>query len=105
MDMTGVVDWDSFHDAFARAFGFPDFYGRNMDAWNDCMEDLDDPDAGMTTMHCDPGSFVLLELSGMVGFKDRCPEQYEALLECAAFVNYAKLDVGESPVLMLSFLV
>lgn len=36
-----ITDWDSFHDVFKRVFGFPDFYGRNMDAWIDCMTDLD----------------------------------------------------------------
>jgi hypothetical protein len=75
-----------------------------MDAWNDIMGDLDDPDAGMTTVHCAKGDFVLLELSGMKGFKDRCPEQHEALLECSVFVNYARLDLGKHPLLMLAFL-
>ncbi|MCA9610738.1 MAG: barstar family protein [Myxococcales bacterium] len=27
-----IVDWDTFHDVFAEAFGFPGFYGRNLDA-------------------------------------------------------------------------
>ncbi|MDZ4753789.1 MAG: barstar family protein [Phycisphaerae bacterium] len=31
---------------FAETFGFPGFYGRNMNAWNDCMTFLDGPDAG-----------------------------------------------------------
>jgi hypothetical protein len=35
--------------------------------------------------------------------KSRCPEQFEAVVECAAFVNFRNLDVGEPPVLMLSF--
>jgi RNAse (barnase) inhibitor barstar len=26
-----ISDWDSFHSVFAEVFGFPDFYGRNMD--------------------------------------------------------------------------
>jgi RNAse (barnase) inhibitor barstar len=33
VDLTEVRSWDDFHDAFARALGFPAFYGRNMDAW------------------------------------------------------------------------
>ena len=27
-----IRNWDSFHDEFNRVFGFPAFYGRNMDA-------------------------------------------------------------------------
>jgi len=32
-----ITDWASFHDVFMHTLGFPDFYGRNMDAWIDCM--------------------------------------------------------------------
>jgi RNAse (barnase) inhibitor barstar len=48
IDTTKIRDWASFHEVFSEAFGFPDFYGRNMDAWIDCMTSLDDPAAGMS---------------------------------------------------------
>ena len=32
-----ITDWKSFHDECAAVFGFPDFYGRNMNAWIDCL--------------------------------------------------------------------
>lgn len=38
-----IKDWPTFHDVFQRTLGFPDFYGRNMDAWIDCMTSLDAP--------------------------------------------------------------
>ena len=103
IDATRINDWNTFHDLFAETFGFPDFYGRNMNAWIDCMSSLDAPEDGMTSVHCDKGDFVVLELSNAKDFKKRCPEQYEALIECAAFVNYRNLEVGENPLLMLSF--
>lgn len=31
IDLSGVRTWDDFHDAFASALGFPDFYDRNME--------------------------------------------------------------------------
>ena len=37
IDGSAISDWNSFHDIFAAAFGFPAFYGRNMNAWIDCM--------------------------------------------------------------------
>jgi RNAse (barnase) inhibitor barstar len=46
IDGTRLQSWDAFHSAFASAFGFPDFYGRNMDAWIDCMTSLDSPGTG-----------------------------------------------------------
>lgn len=50
LDCNKFHDWPSFHEEFAKAFGFPDFYGKNMNAWIDCMTYLDDPDAGMSTL-------------------------------------------------------
>ena len=32
-----ITDWQSSHDVFATTLGFPDFYGRNMNAWIDCL--------------------------------------------------------------------
>jgi RNAse (barnase) inhibitor barstar len=56
LDTAEIVDWSSFHDACHRAFGFPDFYGRNMDAWIDCMSDLTEMEDGITTLKLARGS-------------------------------------------------
>lgn len=69
------------------------------------MSYLDDPDAGLTKLNCKKGDYVVLELSEAREFKQRCPEQYDAIVECTAFVNFRSLDVGENPLLMLSFCV
>jgi Barstar (barnase inhibitor) len=37
LDGRKITDWKSFHDECAAIFGFPVFYGRNMDAWIDCL--------------------------------------------------------------------
>lgn len=49
LDTRPITDWLTFHTVFAKSFGFPGFYGRNMNAWIDCMTSLDDPSAGMTS--------------------------------------------------------
>jgi hypothetical protein len=103
IDTDLIQDWASFHDVFAQAFGFPDFYGRNLDAWIDCMTFLDDPGAEMTTVHCVEGSVVTLELRNVDSFARRCPEQYAALVECAAFVNWRRIERGTGPVLAIAF--
>ena len=103
LDCKNIKDWDSFHDEFARVFGFPDFYGRNMDAWIDCITSLDSPDDGMSTVHCGVGTVLTLELENVKAFADRCPDQYQALIQCAAFVNWRRLEHGEPSVLALSF--
>ena len=60
IDTNRIRDWDSFHTVFADAFGFPSFYGRNMDAWIDCMSYLDDPDAMMSTLTVARGYVVVI---------------------------------------------
>jgi RNAse (barnase) inhibitor barstar len=98
-----IVDWDSFHDVFCEALGFPDFYGRNMNAWIDCMTYLDDPNSAMTTVHAPPGGVITIELIDVAEFIERCPEQYAALIECAAFVNWRRIEQNEEPVVAFSF--
>ena len=50
IDTARINDWDSFHTIFAEAFGFPGFYGRNMDAWIDCLTSLDTPEDALSTI-------------------------------------------------------
>ncbi len=104
IDTTRIDSWDSFHDVFAELLGFPGFYGRNMDAWIDCMTSIDDPKSGLTRLHVSKGGVVVLSLADATGLATRCPEIYDAIVECSAFVNYRRLQVGEPPVLVLSFL-
>lgn len=83
VDLSKVTGWDSFHDLFADAFGFPAYYGRNMDAWIDCMEDF-----------AIEKDLLILDLPGMADLKLRCPEICEALNECSAFINHRSLKSG-----------
>lgn len=103
IDCSRIHDWDSFHSVFAEAFGFPDFYGQNMNAWIDCLTSLDVPEHGMTKLHCAPGTVLTLQLENVKDFQERCPEQYAALVECAAFVNWRRNDTNEASVIALSF--
>ena len=98
-----ILDWDSFHSVFQEVFGFPSFYGRNMDAWIDCMSYLDEPDARMSSIFVPPGSVLTLELHGAKDFTARCPEQFSALIECAAFVNWRRSSNGEGGILALAY--
>jgi len=103
IDGRRIRDWGSFHAVFKEAMGFPDFYGANMDAWIDCMSYVDDPTAGMTTQHVSPGAVLTLHVDEINDFAFRCPEQYDALVECSAFVNWRRAERGEPAVLALSF--
>ena len=103
IECSKIIDWSSFHSQFTEVFGFPEFYGSNMNAWIDCMSDLHDPDSGMSQVHCEKGKTIIINLKDAREFKMRCPEQYQAILESSAFVNWRNIDIGEPPVITLSF--
>ena len=87
-----ITDWESFHDVFQKHLDFPGYYGRNMNAWIDCMGD-----------EAISGDFLHLRIEGMKELKERCHEIHEAIAECSAFVNYRLTENGEDPVLALSY--
>lgn len=99
-----ITDWESFHSACAETLGFPDFYGHNMNAWIDCMTYLDDAEAGMTSSTVAPGELFHLEVADTKDFAQRLPEIFQAFIECAAFVNWRRVEHGEQPVLALVLL-
>jgi len=103
IDCAKICDWDSFHDEFAKVFGFPDFYGRNMAAWVDCMTSLDEPDHGMTRIHAAKDNVLTMQLENVAPFREQHPDLYAAIIECAAFVNWRRIEVGEPAVLAISF--
>lgn len=96
LDTAEIVDWGSFHDACHHAFGFPDFHGRNMDAWIDCMPDLTDVEHGITTLKLGPGESLEVEVAGFDEFRDRLPAIARELIECTGFVNERYRDWGEA---------
>ena len=103
IDLTTVHDWDSFHDAFARALGFPEFYGRNMNAWEDALSDLSKPGLpGMTTVQVPLGEQLVLVLTGAAEFAREHPEIFTALIDSTAHVNRLKVTIeGATRVLLL----
>ena len=89
IDSKRITNWDSFHDVFSEAFNFPNYYGRNMDAWIDCMDEF-------------TKELTLIDLGDCRTLKEKCPDIVSAINECSAFVNYRKIDIGESPMLIIS---
>jgi len=74
-----------------------------MNAWIDCVSYIDDPAAEMTAQHVTPGAVLTLHVDDIDDFASRCPEQYDALVECSAFVNWRRVERGEPAVVALSF--
>ena len=97
-----IHDALSFHAVFAEALGFPGFYGRNMDAWIDCMGHLDDPAAEMSGVHVAPGGQLTLNVVNAGHVKAACPQVWLDFLECAAAVNARCLAAGRTPLLIVA---
>jgi RNAse (barnase) inhibitor barstar len=97
-----IADWGSFHDLFAEAFEFPAWYGRNRSAWIDLMTYLDD-DQDTTGVFVAPGETVTINLTGAKALRARHHELYDALIECVAFVNWRRIEIGGTAYLCLAF--
>jgi RNAse (barnase) inhibitor barstar len=103
IDGKDICSRESFHKTFADAFGFPDYCGKNMDAWIECMGELANPEAAMTQVNSTNGIPVTILLKNMAHFKKEASELYDDLVECVAFVNWRQLDDGLPPLLALAF--
>ncbi|MEW6538540.1 MAG: barstar family protein [Pseudomonadota bacterium] len=94
-----IVDWDSLHDEFASVLGFPKFYGRNGDAWIDCMSSLD---TDFSSVRVAPGQMLLVEIGGADLLADRAPDILNFIYDASAFVNGRRIEVGQPPILLIS---
>jgi hypothetical protein len=101
LETEAIADWESFHTVCKAAFGFPDFYGRNMDAWIDCLTDMDDGGDGMSRFVLADAEMLTIEVRDADDFAERMPEQSQALISCTAFVNARYVADGKSPKLLL----
>ncbi|MBA1363834.1 barstar family protein [Burkholderia gladioli] len=103
IDTNKITDWPSFHRVFSQIFGFPSFYGNNMDALVDCLSYLDDPEAEMTSLHVKPGETLAIQLGAVVSFRRRCPDLFEALQDACAFVNWRRTREHGAALVALSY--
>lgn len=58
---------DDVHDSLAVALGFPDYYGRNLNALDDCMSDVADGDLGWPADEATGFVLVLLRFDAFAG--------------------------------------
>ena len=97
------MSYADFHRIFKQTFSFPDFYGTNMDAWIDCMSQLDDFESGMSQFTVKSNQLVVLELTGTAEFARRCPDIYNDLIDYTTSVNQRRVLSGYNPILALLF--
>lgn len=102
IDANLIVDHGTFHRVFAEAFGFPAYYGHNMNAWIDCLGYLDVPSGGMCSVQVTPGQTLALVIDDASSFRERCPAVFEAFVECLAVVNWRRVEDNRPPLITLA---
>jgi hypothetical protein len=100
LETNAIHDFESFHSHCAKVFGFPSFYGRNMNAWIDCLSYLPDGD-GMSSFTLQDGEQLFVHVPEFEAFSRRAPEVSRALIECTAFVNRRYVEAHDMPRLVL----
>lgn len=90
IDGSRITDWGGFHDVFKEAFGFPDFYGHNLNAWIDCMGDLHE-DTGMLNVTLPNSTALIIEVYNVDAIERSNREILQELASCTAFVNKERI--------------
>jgi hypothetical protein len=93
----------NFHEYFAEIFGFPDYYGKNMDAWIDSMSDLRSEYSDLITKNNIPkGSSIVFYIENYEDLKQN-REVCDDLIECISFVNKREIESDYNPLIYLAF--
>ena len=100
IDGAQITSREAFHSVCAAEFGFPEFYGRNMDAWIDCLTYLHDRD-GMSRFTLQPRELLTIRVVSVERWRQQSPETLDAFVDCTAFVNQRYVAMGEAPPLCL----
>lgn len=95
-----ILGWDTFHSECQQAFGFPDTYGKTIDAWVDCLSYLRDED-GMTKFRLEPNEVLEIVVKDAAAMRERVPDLLEEMTFCVAGINERYEDYGEKPALAL----
>lgn len=101
LDGRRIADRGGFHAESARGFGFPDFYGHNMDAWIDALSTLRDADDNIAGITLGPDEILTIEVDGSADLRRTAPGMLELLEDAVAAVNERYEEAGEKPALAL----
>jgi RNAse (barnase) inhibitor barstar len=94
IDSRQIDDWASFHKTCREAFGFPMFYGANLDALIDCLTYIDEGD-GMSNVLREPDEKLRIEFLGSKEFRNRLPKILDGFVDAIESVNQRFADQGK----------
>ncbi|GAA4625934.1 hypothetical protein GCM10023113_20910 [Cellulomonas oligotrophica] len=87
---------DAMYDGFAAALGFPDHFGRNLDALHDCLEDVTHGAYGGRA----GATGLVVVVTGLNAFAERFPDLARALVDVLTATTRSAVH-GESTLVLL----
>jgi RNAse (barnase) inhibitor barstar len=69
IDVSLVATARQLHELLAQRLGFPDYYGHNWDAFDECIRDVTGP--------------LVVRVTGFPGLRLRLPREAKLWLDCA----------------------
>lgn len=80
VDVGSVISPQDLHRGLAELFHFPDYYGQNWDAFDECIRDVELPPH--------------VEIVGLQALRERLPKEAESLERCVAdFIEESGQDI------------
>ena len=71
LDVSGIMDEETFHEYVSKKLNFPGYYGYNLNAFWDCITDEDQSSMPKT-----------LVVEGLAALKGFLPELHDGFVEC-----------------------
>lgn len=90
-----ITDWASFHVVCKEAFGFPDFYGENLNAFIDCLTYIDEGD-GMSNIVLADGENLFIEIIDSAELRATNTEILEGIEGSVRSLNKRFTDAGKA---------
>ena len=92
IDGSRIKDFDSFHDEFQAKIGFFEGYGRNLNAWVDCMTDMftEGEYESLTKFNLVEGDTFVLIVANSEQWSQQAPEVFEEFVSCCDDCNREK---------------
>lgn len=78
IDLSGIIDLETFHDYVSKKLDFPAYYGQNFDAFWDCLLDMD--------------YNSIIRIEGLAGLRKDLPYAYNKLNKC---INDYRQEYGQ----------
>jgi RNAse (barnase) inhibitor barstar len=78
-----IEDLESFYDEISKALSFPDYFGRNLDALEDMINDLD----------WIPFQFIFLFIRNTNSLSLQLDDSYEAVLDILSTTRNERLEI------------